>query len=206
MLAPYQRGQPAGRLRLEAAFGSALAQYPPDAQWLDDALRLAALAALCQVVEKALPEREPHPAIHEGLLELLDVMETEPGWAARYVRWELVLLKELGFGLDLSRCAVTGGTADLAYVSPRTGRAVSAQAAGRYAERLLKLPPFVLGVLGEDAGEAPAAEIRHGLALTGYFLERRVFGPHQQRLPPARTRFVERYSRQPPISGDIRGP
>ena len=203
MLQPGNEVAAHWRARLSEHLGTYTVELKREraSRWLDDALRLAALAALCQMADKALPEREPHPALYEGVLELLDAMASEPGWAALYVRWELVLLRELGFGLDLSRCAVSGGNSGLAYVSPRTGRAVSAQGAGRYAERLLKLPPFVLG---EDAGEAPAADIRLGLALTGHFLECHVFGPHQQRLPPARTRFVERYSRQPSISGDIR--
>ena len=171
-------------------------------QWLDDPLRLSGLVALCATAEAALPEREPHPALYEGFLALLNAMESAPAWAAVYVRWELELLRQLGFGLDLSRCAVSGTSSDLAYVSPRTGRAVSAQAAGRYAERLLKLPPYLLG---PRAGDAQAGDIADGLALTGFFLERHVFAPHRLRLPSARTRFVGRYSPAPTISGDIRG-
>lgn len=167
---------------------------------LDDPLRLAALSAAAAVAEVALPEREPHPVLFEGLLSLLDALERSPAWAAVYVRWEVELLKELGFGLDLSRCAATGTTEDLAFVSPRSGRAVSAAAAAPYADRLLRLPRFLLGSQG---GKAEAAHIADGLALTGFFLERHVLAPAQVRLPPARIRLVERFAQQSTISGGI---
>src|SRR5512132_1692127 len=106
--------------------------------------RLAAVAAACAVTETALPEREPLP-------ELIAAVETAAGWRAAYVRWELGLLTERGFGLDLGRCAATGTTDDLAYVSPRSGRAVSAAAGAPWKDRLLPLPAFLV-----DAS-APAA-------------------------------------------------
>ena len=158
------------------------------AELLDDPMRLAALASAAAVAEGALPEREPHPRAFEGFAGLLAALRGAGGllsWAERYVRWELDLLAELGFGLDLARCAVSGATTDLAYVSPASGRAVSRGAAGAHRDRLLTLPAFLLG------GEADLASLRQGLALTGSFLERHALA----RLPPARARLLARLER-----------
>ncbi len=156
------------------------------ARAMDDATELAGLSAACSLVDAALPEREPHPAIYDGFEALLGALG-HPGWPAIYVRLELGVLQELGFGLDLEKCAATGATDDLGYVSPKTGRAVSRAAAGPYREKLLALPAFL------STGGLPAdgAELRQGLDLTGYFLERHVFWPHNKPLPPARARFME---------------
>ena len=164
------------------------------ARALDDPLRLAGLTAACALLETALPEREPHAPLFEATLELLRVVDTAaepPEWGAAYVRWELRCLAEMGFGLDLERCAVTGAGEGLAFVSPRTGRAVSGEAGAEYAERLLVLPGFLL-----RAGAAPTLRaVADGLHLTGHFLERFVLAPQDRRLPPARLRFVERWRR-----------
>ncbi len=156
------------------------------ARAMDDASELAGLSAACGLVDAALPEREPHPAIFDGFEALLGALG-HPGWPAIYVRLELGVLQELGFGLDLEKCAATGATADLGYVSPKTGRAVSRAAAGPYREKLLALPAFL------STGGLPAdnEELRQGLDLTGYFLERHLFWPHNKPLPPARARFME---------------
>lgn len=154
---------------------------------LDDPTRLAALVSACAVCEAALPEREPHPAVYEGLCTLLSLLDG-PFWDAAYVRWELSLLGELGFGLDLSRCAATGANDQLAYVSPRTGRAVSLSAGEAYRERLLPLPGFLLG-----RGGAVPGQVLEGLTLSGHFLERSALAAGGVALPAARTRFVERY-------------
>lgn len=160
------------------------------AQVLDNAVELSGLAAACAVIDAALPEREPHPPMFDGFRAFLGVLG-HPGWAAIYVRLELGLLQELGFGLDLEKCAATGATEGLAYVSPRTGRAVSRAAAGPYKEKLLPLPGFLsTGGLPDD-DEA----LRQGLDLTGYFLERHVFWPQNKPLPPARSRFMESLQR-----------
>jgi DNA repair protein RecO (recombination protein O) len=153
---------------------------------LDDKAQLAGLATACAVLDGALPEREPHPAVFEGLRVLL-AARGHAGWPALYIRLELGLLQELGFGLDLGRCAVTGSREDLAYVSPRTGRAVSGAAAEPYRGKLLALPPFLV------AGGLPAGhdELMKGLELTGHFLERHVFWPQNKPLPAARSRFME---------------
>ncbi|MGB0671555.1 MAG: DNA repair protein RecO, partial [Rhodospirillales bacterium] len=135
---------------------------------LADAEALAGLSAACAVAERALPEREPHRPVYDGLLTLMEALGAR-GWGALLVTWELGLLAELGFGLDLSVCAATGTREDLVWVSPKTGRAVSRAAGGPYAERLLVLPGFLAG--GRVA-EADAAEILTGLLLTGHFLDK----------------------------------
>jgi DNA repair protein RecO (recombination protein O) len=166
--------------------------------------RLAGLTASAAVADLALPEREPHLSVHNGLLALLDALDGAEAeidvWAAVYVRFELGLLAELGFGLDLSHCAATGATEGLTWVSPRSGRAVSAEAGAPYREQLLRLPPFLAGMPVEHV---PLADIRDGLRLTGFFLERRIFQPHGQKEPAARIRFVDMISRRATTSGDI---
>src|SRR5258707_12039186 len=156
------------------------------ARAMDDAVELAGLSAACALVDAALPDREPHAAIFDGFHALLNAIG-HPGWPAIYVRLELGLLQELGFGLDLEKCAGTGATEDLAFGSPKTGRAVSRAAAGPYREKLLVLPTFL------STGGLPSddVELRLGLDLTGYFLERHVFWPHNKPLPAARVRFME---------------
>jgi DNA repair protein RecO (recombination protein O) len=163
-------------------------QSQPAARLLDEPLRLSALAAAAAVAEAAMPEREPHPRAFDGFARLVESLLAAPAltdWAAGYVRWELDLLAELGFGLDLGKCAVSGATTGLAFVSPASGRAVSEAAAGIWRERLLPLPAFLTG------GEADPDGIRQGLALTGAFLE----GHALQRMPPARARFLARLHR-----------
>jgi len=166
---------------------------------LDDPQRLGALGAFCALLERALPEREPHPALFEDSLHLLDLLSVPAAgvgadqWAPAYVRWELALLSDMGYGLDLTSCAVTGETDGLAFVSPNTGRAVTAEAAGPWREKLLRLPDF-LQENGDAYGAATdLAAVRDGLALTGWFLERHVFAPQNLNLPAARTRFVEAF-------------
>ena len=162
---------------------------------LDDPLRLAALVSACALTEAALPEREPHPAAFEGLTALLGSLDS-PFWDALYVQWEVGLLQELGFGLDLSRCAATGRSDTLAYVSPRTGRAVSLSAGEAFRDRLLPLPGFLAG-----AGEAGPEAVLQGLDLTGHFLERQALAAGDSGMPAARNRFVERYRKQAARSG-----
>lgn len=156
---------------------------------MDDPDALACAAAACALLEAVLPERLPAPALFDSLVALLDSLATAD-LTARYVRWEVGVLAELGFGLDLARCAVTGADTGLAYVSPRTGRAVSAAAAAPYAARLLPLPTFLV-----DAGApAPApSDLLDGLRLTGFFLATHVLA--DRRLPPARDRLLDRLAR-----------
>jgi len=147
----------------------------------------------------ALPEGQPYPALYAGLSGLLAAMEAAPsarGWSAALARYELLLLGELGFGLDLSECAVTGGDADLAFVSPRSGRAVSRAGAGEYRDRLLALPAFLAG---RDADPA-WADILAGLRLTGHFLARDLLIERQADILAARARLLDRLRRiAPPL-------
>lgn len=165
---------------------------------LDDPLRLAGLAAACAVTDLALPEREPHAEVFADLAALIEVIVAgAAGWPRGYVSWELALLADLGFGLDLGHCAVTGATAGLAFISPKTGRAVTAAAGLPYAERLLVLPAF----LTDRTAAADRADLLAGLRLTGHFLERHAFhqsghpGGNGKRLA-ARDRFIERLAAQ----------
>jgi DNA repair protein RecO (recombination protein O) len=154
----------------------------------DDRLALAGLSSAAAVTAGALPEREPHPGAFLGLEAFIDALASPDVWPAVYVRFEAGLLADLGFGLDLSKCAVTGSADDLVYVSPRTGRAVSAAAGEAYRDRLLALPPFLLSAQGGLA----AGDVAAGLAITGHFLERFVFSPLNRPLPPARHWLFDR--------------
>ncbi|HEY1720868.1 MAG TPA: DNA repair protein RecO [Magnetospirillaceae bacterium] len=184
--------QPGNYLRLtwRARLAEQLGNYtwellsPEGTRWLADYGRLAAVSSACALIEATLPERESHPTAYVGLATLLAVL-ADDDWASQYVRWELDLLAELGYGLDLSSCAATGTNDDLAYVSPRSGRAVSLSAGEPYRDRLLRMPPF----LGSDVAAEPG-EVVTGLALTGHFLERWVFAAIGKALPPARARLV----------------
>ena len=154
----------------------------------DDALALAGLSAAAAVAQGALPEREPHPGAYLAFEAFTTALASPEIWPAIYVRFEAGLLEELGFGLDLSRCAATGAMDELIYVSPRTGRAVSRQGGAPFADRLLRLPPFMLSSQG-GLGEGDVAD---GLALTGHFLEQFVFAPLNRPLPPARVWLLEK--------------
>ncbi len=154
---------------------------------MDDAWALGIVSALCATAQGALPEREAYPRVFGGVLHLVAHSSRGVLLLADLVRWELGLLEELGYGLDLGTCAITGARQGLAHVSPRTGRAVAEDAAGLWKERLLILPPFlVVGGDGDAAGWAA------GLRLTGHFLARDVFGQRHLPVPPARQRLEER--------------
>jgi DNA repair protein RecO (recombination protein O) len=161
---------------------------------LDDAARLAAVTAACALIERAFPEREPVASAYAALVAMLDAVEASPAWPRRYVRWEMALLAELGYALDVERCAVTGATDGLAFVSPASGRAVTAAAAGPYRGRLLPLPAFL--ARAEDTATVPAAEIAAGLALTGHFLAANVFNQRTKPLPAARLRLLDYFHAQ----------
>ena len=159
------------------------------AKLLDDRVRLAALSAATALAASALPEREPHPRAYRGLNDLIAALDADERWAISYVEWEMALLEELGFGLDLATCASTGVTENLLYVSPRSGHAVSAAAGAPYREKLLPLPAFLRA---PGNGRRPEVkDMLDGLRLTGFFLEQRVFAPHQHKLPAARSRYVD---------------
>lgn len=154
----------------------------------DDRMALAGLSAAAAVAAAALPEREPHPGVFFAFEALTAALAMPEIWPAVFVRFEAGLLQELGFGLDLSKCAATGSVDDLIYVSPRTGRAVSRGAGEPYKDRLLPLPPFMLSA---QTGLA-AGDVKAGLDLTAHFLELFVFGPINRPLPPARVWLIDR--------------
>lgn len=149
---------------------------------------LAGLNAFVRIAALALPEREAHAPVFVAGEILLDAMASSDAahWLPLYARWEAGLLEALGFGLDLSECAATGGNDELIYVSPRSGRAVSKAGAGIYADRLFKLPGFLNG---EQDSEPSPDEIAQALRLTGHFLSERVLEPHGQAMPQARIRL-----------------
>jgi DNA repair protein RecO (recombination protein O) len=151
---------------------------------------LSGLNALSAIATAVLPEREPHAAAYEGADALLDMIAAHDfaDWAPLFVHWEIGLLNELGFGLDLACCAATGSADDLIYVSPRTGRAVSRAAGEAYRDRLLPLPAFLLG---RQAGEARAADLLAGLRMTAHFLDSWLLAPHDKPMPEARTRLTD---------------
>jgi DNA repair protein RecO (recombination protein O) len=158
---------------------------------LDDRLALAGLNAMTALLSFTLPEREPHGLLYRRSLALFDLLGHNEAWPVVYLRWELALLEEMGFGLDLSRCAVTGSREDLSYVSPKTGRAVSAEGAGTWADRLLPLPPILLG-----QGTGPVEEILGGLRTTGHFLTQWLAPALGDRpLPAARQRLIDALAR-----------
>jgi DNA repair protein RecO (recombination protein O) len=154
---------------------------------MDDAMGLAILASSCALAEAALPEREPHPLVFKGLVDLIARLPLGADLLRDYVRWETVLLSELGYGLDLSACAVTGQTSGLCFVSPRTGRAVTREGAGVWGSRLLRLPGFLAG-----GNAAELTDIEDGLRLTGHFLARDAFGTRHKPLPTARQMLYDR--------------
>jgi DNA repair protein RecO (recombination protein O) len=191
----YQQGnllQITWRARLSEQLGALTGELkvPLAARLMAHPERLAGLAAACALLESTLPERDPHPALYAELQGLLEQLVEGPSWPEGYVRFELALLAELGFGLDLARCAVTGTSEDLVYVSPASGRAVSRGGAGVYADRLLALPPFLLG-----RAPADAAQLTAGLRLTGAFLRRHLFDASERAMPEARDRLLARLAR-----------
>jgi len=161
---------------------------------LGEPLAAAGIEWSCALTASALAEGQPYPAVYQGLDGLLSAIEAAPsarGWAAALVRFEHLLLGEMGFGLDLSECAATGTKGNLTFVSPKSGRAVSEEAASYYRNRLLPLPPFLLS----GAMSPSLEEIEWGLRLTGHFLARDLLIERQAEVLAARERLVERLKR-----------
>ncbi len=156
-----------------------------------DRLALAGLNAVCAILSHVLPEREAHAPLYDRTIALLDLLGQAEVWPLAYLRWEQALLDEMGFGMDLSQCAVHGVNEELIYVSPKSGRAVSRTAAGEWADRLLPLPPVLAG-----QGDASNAEIVTALGTTGYFIEHRLIKSLGDRpMPVARGRLIDSISR-----------
>jgi DNA repair protein RecO (recombination protein O) len=158
---------------------------------MEDAFRLSGLTTLATLTQ-TLPEREPHQRLYAAFQIVLDAMDKDEHWPALLVRWELGLLEELGFGLDLSKCAATGLLNDLAYVSPKTGRAVGQLAGEPYHDKLLELPQFLLGqpITSMD-------DVLLGFKLTGYFLERHIFEPRGLQMPQSRAWIISELAQRP---------
>lgn len=191
MLQPGNRVSAAWRARLEDQLGTFTVE-PERARpgLLSSAVALDGMNATAALLRFALPERDPHPRLSEASETLWDAMDAGADWGGDYVRWELLLLDEMGFGLDLSSCAVTGARQGLAYVSPTSGRAVTAEGAGEYAQRLLRLPAMLGGTPSND-------DLSHALTLTGHFLDAWLAKTHVGRpLPAARDRLVARLTRR----------
>ncbi|HZA00731.1 MAG TPA: DNA repair protein RecO [Hyphomicrobiaceae bacterium] len=174
-----------GRLAEHLGFMTVELRKSYAASAMDDAVALAGLASMCALT-RLLPERDPHPSLYDITLYVLGFLSDAVLWPALYVRWELALLADLGFGLELSACASTSATEDLVYVSPRSGRAVSAGAGAPYRDRLLQLPMFLKGGCSR---EVTRSDVLAGLALTGHFLEARILRPRGFEFPDARQRL-----------------
>lgn len=191
--------QPGSQVRLtwKARLDSHLGAYTVEplrgraALVMQDRLALAGLNAVCALLGHVLPEREAHPALYQHSQNLLDLLGQAEIWPLAYLQWEQALLEEMGFGLDLSACAVRGTNEELVFVSPKSGRAVSRQAAGEWADRLLPLPPVLAGL-----GEAGTADIIAALGTTGWFIENRLIRSLGDRpVPVARARLIDAIGR-----------
>jgi DNA repair protein RecO (recombination protein O) len=189
VLQPGNTVQAVWRARLDENLGSFQVEGGDmrAARFIASPLALYGLATLAALL-RFLPERDPHPALYETLTVLIDHLDDRDVAPALFVRFELAILAEFGFGLDLTSCAATGTTRDLVYVSPRSGRAVSAEAGEPYRDRLLALPGFLIG--RSTANKPSPEDIRDGFALTGRFLHQHVFEPRGAAAPEERARLV----------------
>ncbi|MEP1354704.1 MAG: DNA repair protein RecO [Tateyamaria sp.] len=193
ILQPGAQLDVAWRARLEDHIGSFTVEPVRSraALVMGDRLALAGLNTVTSILCFCLPEREAHGPLYRRTEQLLDLLGQNDVWPLAYLRWEVALLEEMGFGLDLSACAVTGATEDLAYVSPKTGRAVSRTGAGAWVDRLLPLPDVLRGL-----GDAPDTEVAQALETTGYFLNNHLAADLGNKpLPDARSRFVDTFIR-----------
>jgi DNA repair protein RecO (recombination protein O) len=193
VLQPGAQLSVAWKARLDSHLGSFTVEpvRSRSATAMGDRLALAGLNAVCSLLSMVLPEREAHAPLYRRTVSLLDLLGDGDLWPLAYLRWEQALLEEMGFALDLSRCAATGATEGLAYVSPKTGRAVSAAGAGEWADRLLPLPEVLAG-----GGDASNSEIVRALGTTGYFIEHRLIRSLGDReVPAARQRLLDAIAR-----------
>ncbi len=160
------------------------------AELMNDRLSLAGLNAVCAMAREALPEREAHSDVFDAFAVLVENLHDQDIWPALYVQWEAGLLSSMGYGLDLSRCAATGSLENLTFVSPRSGRAVSTDAAQPYRDKLYELPPFMQAKDRRNDNSFSSTDIQNGLRLTGYFLETRLQWGVNKTLPEARIRLL----------------
>lgn len=194
VLLPGNRVQAEYRARTEDQLAQLSVELAASrAPLLSEPLPAAAIDWVTALTASALPEGQPYPALYDALDGLLAAVEAAPsarGWGAGLARYELLLLAELGFGLDLAECAATGSREDLVFVSPRSGRAVSRGGAGAYADRLFTLPRFLL-----DGGSAEWPDVLAALRITGHFLARDLLVGRQAEILAARERLLDRLGR-----------
>lgn len=192
LMQPGAQLQVTWRARLEDHLGAYTVEpLQSRAEVLGDRAALAGLNAVCALLHFALPEREAHRDLYRKSMTMLDMLGRSELWPVAYLRWEMAVLEELGFGLDLASCAVTGALDDLVFVSPKSGRAVSAEGAGEWADRLLPLPPEMLG-----GGDGSRENVLAGLRTTGHFLTHWLaYAQGDKPLPEARARLVDRLGR-----------
>ncbi len=182
------------RARLETHIGSFSVEPKRSraAQVMGSRLALAGLNSVVSLCTFCLPERQEHTALYTQTERLLDLLGQDDLWPLAYMKWEMSLLEDMGYGLDLSSCAATGATEGLGYISPKSGRAVSEKGAGDWVDRLLPLPPVMLG-----KGEGGDAEVSTALAATGYFLSEKLAPDLGHRpLPEARARFIAQFEKR----------
>jgi DNA repair protein RecO (recombination protein O) len=181
------------RLADQLGFASVSMRRGFASEAMNDRLSLCGLTALASLA-RLLAERDPHPSLFEVSLFVLGFLDDASVWPALLVRWEMALLHELGYGLDLTSCAVTGQTDELEFVSPNSGRAVSREAAAPYVDRLLVLPQFMLT---GRRGAVTRDDMLAGLTLTGHFLEHRILMPREMTMPDARAQLPQLLKREP---------
>ena len=193
VLQPGNQVEVEWRARLEEHLGSYRVELLKSRSGImADRGRLAALGSVCALTTFALPERMELQLIYTQTIDLVELLQSDADWQIGYARWELMILEELGYGLDLRSCAATGGTQELIYVSPKTGRAVSSKGAGEWADRLLPLPDALKG-----QGHSSDTDILEALSTTGYFLEQKVaIQQIGKPLPQARARFIDALTRR----------
>ncbi|HET7414049.1 MAG TPA: DNA repair protein RecO [Pararhizobium sp.] len=188
LLQPGNRVEATWRARLDEHLGTL--QVEPlalrAARLMEQAASIHAVQAMAALI-RLLPERDPHPHLYEALDVILDSVNDPADAGELFVRFELAILDDLGFGLDLNECAATGTRTDLVFVSPKTGRAVSRSAGEPYAERLLPLPSFLSA---ERSDAADRESLERAFRLTGYFLARHVYEPRGLPTPISREAFI----------------
>lgn len=178
------------RARLEEHLGSYYCELlkPLSMSILNDRLKLTSILSLCSVLSGCLPSRTIEAKIYDDLLSYLLILKDHRNWIIEYIKLELSLLQEMGYGLSLDCCAVTGLTDNLHYVSPKSGNVVGKEAGKDYHDKLFLLPQFLIK---EDNVSVTKDDIVNGLKLTGYFIEKRIYKDHSQEIPAVRNRFFK---------------
>ena len=181
------------KARLEEHLGSIKGEliYPTAARFMDKPDILLMINAICDWCHMSLPDRQPYPDLYAHMHQILHSANADH-YAAQYALWELALLQHVGFGLDLHSCALTGANDNLAYVSPKTGRAVSFDASEPWRDKLLPLPIFMRPCLSAANDNPPLVDILQGLRLTGHFLQQHVLQPKRKNWPVARTLLIRK--------------